>query len=80
MDLLLTITATLTTVKDGFKVSVIIKKCHEPLSLSFKGKINSIDARYENFCIISFNNKEDKHTLVVTDYEEPLLDGELMFI
>lgn len=80
MELLLTNTSTATTVKDGFKVSVIIKKCHEPLSLSFKGKINSIDARHENFCIISFNDESGKHTLVITDYDEPLLDGELMFI
>lgn len=81
MTLLLTNTATLTVTKNGFKVSFFIKKgCDEPLTGVFTGKIISVDARYENFCIIVFNDNEGKHTLVVTDYEEPLLDGELMFI
>ncbi len=82
MTLLLTNTATLTTIANGFTISVLLKKGDDqPLKLCFNDSIiNHVDARYENFCIVAFTDNEGKHTLVVTDYEEPLLDGELMFI
>jgi hypothetical protein len=81
MQVLLTHTATMQKTRNGFSVTMIHKKgCDKLLKLSFQGKVILIDARYENFCFIRFEDKEGQHVLAITDYEEPLLDGELMFI
>ena len=81
MELLLTNTAEFKKIKGGFIVTFFLKKGDDKLTkLLFKGKVILIDARYENFCFIRFEDKEGQHVLTITDYEEPLLDGELMFI
>lgn len=82
MNILLTNVSTLTTIPNGFAISVLIKKdADQPLELHFnEAVINQIDTRYEDFCIVAFTDNTGKHVLVVTDYEEPLLDGDLMFI
>jgi hypothetical protein len=80
MELLLIDTATVILKDDGFIVSAIIKKCTDPVKLSFTGKIISIDCRYEKFCFVTFYNNNERHVLTLRNCDEPLLDGELMFI